>query len=327
MTEKWPARLIAIEEHYVDPELAERVPAYAKTARPLMEKLLASDEVRLADMDAAGIDFQILSHNHPGAQFFSKEEARDGMRRLNDGLCERIARNPSRFGGFASLAMAAPETAADELERCVGELGFHGAMLHGAQDGEFLDGRKFWPVFERAAALGVPIYLHPGAPNPVVTKAYYSDYMADFPIINSAGWGFGIETSTAAVRMVLSGVFEAFPALQVILGHLGEGLPFLLERTHAGFSGRRQPDKPYVDFRATFCSHFHVTTSGNFSDAALLCTLQAMGADRVIFSVDWPYNDSRQGAEWIRRTALSPDDRAKIMSGNAERLLKLAPAV
>lgn len=327
MIEKNPPRLIAIEEHYVDPALAERVPAYARTPQPLMQKLLAADETRLADMDAAGIDVQILSHNHPGAQFFSADEARDGTRRLNDSLHERISRNPSRFGGFASLPMAAPDVAADELQRCVSELGFHGAMLHGTQDGEFLDGKKFWPVFERAVALGVPIYLHPGAPDPAVTKAYYGDYMADFPIINSAGWGFGIETSTAAVRMVLSGVFETFPALQVILGHLGEGLPFLLERTHGGFSGRRQPDKPYVDFRATFCGHFHVTTSGNFSDPALLCTLQEMGADRVMFAVDWPYNDSRTGADWIRRTALSPDDRTKIMSGNAERLLQLGTAL
>ncbi|HWL03476.1 MAG TPA: amidohydrolase family protein, partial [Xanthobacteraceae bacterium] len=236
-----------------------------------------------------------------------------------DRLAEVVARHPDRFAAFAALPTAQPEAAADELERAVG-MGFKGAMLHGLANGEFLDKPKFWPIFARAEALDVPIYLHPSLPHPAVTEAYYQDYAKDFPTVVRPAWGFTVETGTQAIRLVLSGIFEKHPKLKIILGHLGETLPFLMWRIDQALA---RPGQKSLSFRDVFCSNFWVTTSGFFSDPALLCTVMEMGADRVLFAVDWPYADNTEAVRWLDDAPLSGADKAKIFSGNTRRLLRM----
>ena len=161
----------------------------------------------------------------------------------------------------------------------------------------FLDDKRFWPIFERAEKLDVPIYFHPSVPHPAVMEAYYKDYVKDFPMVIRAAWGFTVETATQAMRMVLSGVFDKHPNLKIIIGHLGETLPFLVWRIDHALS--RPGGKP-MSFRDIFCNHFYITTSGNFSNPALLCCVQEMGIDRILFAIDWPFVPNKLGTDWIR---------------------------
>ena len=315
--------IIAIEEHYITHEIRSLIDNYSSMPAQTHSRLNDHFDLRIKEMDEAGIDIQVLSHNHPGAQIFSPETAADNAMKLNDELATIVSRHPKRFAAFASLPMQAPEIAASELERCVTKKGMCGAMLHGMLKGEFFDLPKYWPVFAKAEELDVPIYLHPGVPDKRVSDAYYEDYTDEFKVFKTAGWGFGVEMSTAAVRMVLSGIFEKHPNLKIILGHLGEGLPFLIDRTHEGITTRQSPNKRQVSFRDTFCKHFYITTSGNFSDSALLCSLMEMGSDKILFAVDWPYNNNNDATSWIKRTKLSPDDYQKITHLNAQKLLNL----
>ncbi len=315
------SRVIAIEEHYFDPELAalfagrdDRMPP------PIRERLLEVGALRLAEMDGAGIDVQVLSHGAPATQKLDPGSAAEIARGVNDRLAGIIAAAPDRFQGFASLPTPDPAAAADELDRCVGELGFRGAMVHGLTHGAFLDEQRFWPIFERAAALGVPIYMHPSIPHEDVIAAYYADYIGEFPGLLTAGWGFTVETATQGIRLVLSGVFDACPDLKIVLGHLGEGLPFLLWRIDQALS---RTESRLASFRETFREHFYITTSGNFSDPALLCSALEMGTDRILFSVDYPFVASRDGTDWMERIPFATEDRRKILHGNAERLLGL----
>jgi 2,3-dihydroxybenzoate decarboxylase len=209
---------------------------------------------------------------------------------------------------------------ADELERAVSRLGFVGGMIFPINDGEFLDERRFWPVFERAQALDVPIYIHPNVPHPTVTEIYYGKYAEEFRSFVTAAWGFGIEAGTCAFRLVLSRIFDTYPNLRIILGHLGEFIPFGLDRIEERLDNSRGDHFP---FREYFCEHFWVTTSGFFSTPALLCTIMAIGIDRVMFSVDWPMNDAGPAMRWLEDLPLSAEDKAKIYSGNARRLLKI----
>jgi 2,3-dihydroxybenzoate decarboxylase len=221
---------------------------------------------------------------------------------------------------FAALPSANPRAAADELERAVTKLGFKGAMIHGLTNGRFIDERQFWPIFERAQALDVPIYLHPAVPHPAVVEVYYRDYLKDFPGLLNAAWGFTVETATQGIRMVLSGVFEEYPGLKIILGHLGESLPFSAWRIDMALG--RQGNRKSA-FRDTLREHFWITTSGNFSTPALLCCVLEMGADRILFSVDYPFVPNPPGVRWMDHVPVSPEDREKILSGNAKRLLKI----
>ncbi len=319
MTASDGSRVIAIEEHYFDPDLAalftgrdNRMPP------PIRERLDDVGARRLQAMDQGGIDVQVLSHGAPATQKLEPKTAVRMARTVNDRLAAIVAGNPDRFQGFAALPTPDPGAAADELDRCVGELGFKGAMVHGLTNGAFLDEKRFWPIFERAAALGVPIYMHPSIPHEDVVQAYYADYIEAFPGLLTAGWGFTVETATQGIRLVLSGVFDAYPDLRIVLGHLGEGLPFLLWRIDQALS---RTETPLGSFRETFREHFYITTSGNFSDPALLCSAMEMGTDRILFSVDYPFVENRDGTDWMERIPFSSEDRRKILHGNAERLL------
>ena len=315
-------RVITLEEHYQDPELAKHyAPGDGTRQGPMRERLEDLGATRLKDMDEAGIDVQVLSHSQPATQKFDPATAVRLARGTNDRLARFTQANPARFAALGVLPTPDPKAAADELERMVTKLGFKGAMVHGLTNGRFLDEKEFWPIFERAQALDVPIYLHPGRPADAVIETYYKTYAQDYPHILGAAWGYTVEAATQAVRLVLSGALDAYPKLKFILGHLGEGIPFLMWRLDYSFS--RPGNKPGLKFRDLFTEHFYITTSGNFSDTALLCSVMELGVDRILFSVDYPFVPNAPGPKWMERVPLSAADRAKIFGGNAERLLKL----
>jgi len=318
MQPKARERVIAIEEHYWDPEISA---TFASDAGPrrLAGPLHELGAPRLQAMDEAGIDVQVLSHGAPATQRLDAETAVRLARQANDRLVETVRERPDRFAAFATLPTPDPKAAADELERTVTKLGFVGAMVHTTTNGVFCDDKRFWPVFERAAALDVPIYVHPSTPMQTVIDAYYGDYVAKFPGIVAAAWGFTVETATLGIRLVLSGVFDAYPGLKIILGHLGESLPFSIWRIDNGLSRRGEE----VAFRDYFCEHFWITTSGNFSTPSLLCCMMEMGVDRILFSVDYPFVPNPPGTAWMADLPISAEDKAKILNGNARRLLKL----
>jgi predicted TIM-barrel fold metal-dependent hydrolase len=320
MAQSRPPLVIALEEHYYDAELAATFDGPEGRAPETRRRLFDLGELRLAEMDQAGIDVQVLSHGAPSVQRLDAETAVWMARGANDRLAEAIAVHPDRFAGFAALPTPDPEAAAAELDRAVTTLGFKGAMVHGLTNGVFLDDRRFWPIFERAQALDVPLYIHPAVPDPAVVEVYYRDYLQDFPSLLTAAWGFTVETATQAIRLVLSGAFEAFPRLKVILGHMGEGLPFLLWRLDHALS---RPGNRPISFREQFSQHVWITTSGNFSTPALLCSMLELGVDRIMFSVDWPFVQNPPGTDWLRSLQISAEDKAKIAGGNARRLLKL----
>jgi predicted TIM-barrel fold metal-dependent hydrolase len=313
--------IIALEEHYVDPEVRRHYSAADTRQAPgIAERLEDVGQGRIAGMDAAGIDLQVLSHANPGLQKLDGETAVRLARGANDRLHETVRSHPDRFAAFAAIPTPDPKAAADELERAVTRLGFKGALVNGLTNGAFLDEKRFWPIFERAAALDVPLYMHPSTPHPAVVEAYYKDYVEQYPSLLRAAWGFTVETATQGVRLVLSGVFDAYPNLKIIIGHLGEGLPFYLWRISMGFARDGRGGK---SFRDVFCEHFHVTTSGFFSDPALLCCMMELGIDRIMFSVDYPFVDNPPGTKWTETLPISAEDKEKLLNGNARRLLKL----
>ncbi len=313
--------VIAIEEHYWDDELASHFTGAEASRAGVIEKRLRDfGGERIQDMDAAGIDICVLSHGAPSSQKIPADIAIPLVRRVNDRLAAAVAANPTRLAAFAALPTADPQAAADELERCVA-MGFKGAMVHGSCNGEFIDLPKYWPIFARAEQLDVPIYLHPAQPHPAVMDAYYKDYLTDFPMLARPAWGYAVECGTQVVRLVLSGVFERHPNLKIVLGHLGESVPFQLWRLDQALS---RPGQKSVRFREIFTRNFWITTSGFFSTPALLCCAMEMGVDRILFSVDWPFvADSSAGTRWMKDVPLCAEDKARILSGNAQRLLRL----
>lgn len=322
-------RIIALEEHFILPREEQNLPPGAHRGND-REKLLGFDVVaelldlgdtRLAAMDAAGIDVQVLSHNQPGCQALDAAEAVPVAREVNDLLFDAVKAHPDRFAGLAALPTADPDAAVREFERTVTQLGFRGAMINGHTRGSFLDERKYWGIFECAEALDVPIYLHPSKPHPAVMQAYFAGYEE----LALAAWGFGIDTGAHFLRLVFAGVFDAFPRVKIILGHLGEGLPFMLHRIQdqtqlaAQRRGLRRTPLQYLT------ENLSVTCSGNFFTPAFLCTVSALGIDNVMFSVDWPYESNSAAVAFLRGQPLSPRDIAKVAHRNAERILGLAP--
>lgn len=312
--------VVALEEHYWDPDLVALFPGReGKRLSEVERRLLDMGELRLREMDEAGIDVQVLSHGAPGTQKLPAEVATRMARQTNDRLAEFIAGNPKRFSGLCLLPTADPTAAAAELERSVDKLGLKGAMVHGLTNGKFLDDKQFWPIFERAQALDVPIYLHPAFPHPSVIDAYYKDYVASYPEIIGPALGFTVEAATQCVRLVISGVFDHCPSLKIIVGHLGEGIPFLLWRIDESLSRSNRA----TPFKEIFRRNFYLTTSGNFSDTALAASIVEMGVDHILFSVDWPFISNKMAADWLSAAELSDADKAKVFGQNAKALLKL----
>lgn len=246
-------------------------------------RLIDLGEGRLAVMDRAGIDVQVLSNSGPSVEEYDAAVRNDLARSINDELSEAVRRRPDRFVGLATLAYGDPKGAAEELERCVVKLGLRGAKINSHVGGEYLDDRKYRALFERAEKLGVPIYLHPKEPPPGLSK-----FFAPYASLSAPMWGFSVDASLHAMRLICSGLFDEFPRLKIILGHLGEGIPFWLWRIDNRWQKDRHtaPKKRPSEY---FRNNFLVTTSGMFDEAALLCVHRTIGADNILFAVDYPF--------------------------------------
>ena len=313
--------IVAVEEHFWSRDFAAHFSGRLPDRSPYTMRLLEDfSTLRLKDMDEAGIDMQVLSHAPPGGQRLDPETGVQACRDVNNALAAIVRNAPDRFSAFATVPQADPSAAADELQRSVEELGFNGAMIFGLTNGQFVDEEPFWPIYERASKLRVPVYLHPSMPHPAVREAYYGTYEKTHPSLLGAAWGFGVETGTLGIRMVLSGVFERHPDLQIILGHLGEGITFQLARIDEALS---RPGNATSNFAETFRKNFYITTSGFFSDSALRCCIEEMGVERILFAVDWPFVANADGVNWLKSFPGDPAMKEQIFSGNAKRLLGL----
>jgi predicted TIM-barrel fold metal-dependent hydrolase len=320
-------RTITLEEHFSTPEFLEAM-AEVRQGDPVVDmwranrdKLFDVGKDRVADMDAAGIAVQVLSLS--GSMDKLDPAMATGLAHdTNDRLADAVRAHPDRFAGFATLALQEPEKAALEFERCVRQLGFKGALVYGTTEGQFLDHRRFTPFFEAAQALDAPVYLHPWLPPDDVRKAYYGGLPGDLGFVLSApGWGWHAEAGMHCLRLIISGLFDRFPRLKIIIGHLGEGLPFYLDRSDVFLARSAAHLKRRVS--EYFHENFYVTTSGCFTLPPFLCALQVVGVDRMLFSVDYPYDSNATGRAFLDALPVSAEDMAKISHGNAERVLKL----
>jgi 2,3-dihydroxybenzoate decarboxylase len=317
-------RKIALEEHFMAPGFetyskvfTKNMPAAAQSY--LSSRLVDFDDVRLEEMDRAGIDLMVLSQTAPSVQ--AETDAELAIRRAaenNDFLAGQIARHPKRYAGFASLSMHSPRTAAAELSRAVETLGFKGSLVNGHTNGIYYDSPEYDEFWERMQHLDVPLYLHPADPKPI-PKAYEGH-----PELVGAIWGWGVETATHALRLLFGGVFDRFPKLKIVLGHMGEGLPMLLWRFDSRFAVYSQGIKLGLKPSEYFGRNIFITTSGVCSPAALTCSIEEMGAEAVMFSVDYPYEGIEIAANFIESAPMSDDVREQVCSRNAERILKLA---
>lgn len=319
---------IAFEEHMSLPETLEDSRTFAGGSanwEDFARQILDVGSERLDRMDSSGIEYAILSLNAPAIQaILDTRQAIDISRRANDRIAEAVAKHPTRFGGFAALPMQDADAAAEELTRCVRDLGFKGALVNGFTQKDHADSafyydiaeyRGFWSV---VSSLDVPFYLHPRMQIPARAQPY-----AGHPWLMSSPWGFAVETSIHALRLCGSGLFDEFPNLRIILGHLGEHIPYDLWRIDArmrfsprGYTGRRYLGDYFRD-------HFYITTSGNFCDATLRCCLEVMGSDRLLFSSDYPFETMEDAANWFDAAPLSTTDRLRIGRRNAIELFRL----
>ncbi len=286
------------------------------------KQLIDLGEGRLADMDASGIDIQVLQLSGLDLDQMEKNDGNSYAREANDVLSDVIHKKPDRFSGFAKLNLKDPPGAAAELERCVTRLGLKGGVWSGRCDGHYLDHPRFFPVWEVAEHLDVPIYLHPGLPSPELTAALYTELPEHVvQMVSIAGWGWHMENGFHALHLVLSGLFDHFPNLRFIIGHMGEGVPFSLERANDKLAPVvTHLQKSITDY---FLDNFYLTTSGVFSVPALLCAVMVFGIDRIIFSIDYPYSTNQEGRKFFESIPFSSDDLHKIAHKNAEKLLKL----
>jgi 2,3-dihydroxybenzoate decarboxylase len=319
---------IALEEHFaIEATLADSQVFGAHVWDTLGPRLVDIQDMRLAEMDRHGIEMMILSLNAPAVQAIHDVRTAIAVaRRANDTLAEEVRKRPGRFAGFAALPMQDAEAASAELTRCVNELGFVGALVNGFSQAGTPDTvlyydlpqyRAFWRTVE---ALDVPFYLHPRNPLPGWSRQYEGHNWLLGP-----NWAFHAETSVHALRLIGSGLFDECPKLKMVLGHIGEGLPIYLWRIDGRNGWMKEPHR-YAARHGVghyFRKHFHLTTSGNFSTPALVNAIAEMGADRVMFSVDWPFEDVGEGAAWFDTAAIGENERARIGRENAIELFKL----
>ena len=321
-------KTITLEEHFVTQDFLKATGAYANAATPeiaaMQPKLLDLGAGRIAAMDESGVDLQVLSLAAMQFDTLDADTAVPLALDINDELAAAIEAHPGRLAGWALLAMKSPGKAAAELERCVQKLGFVGALLDGTTDGLFLDDPRFLPVWESAASLGVPIYLHPAPPPEKVREVYFAGLPEPVAqLLSIAGWGWHAETGLHTLRLVCSGLFDWLPDLQVIIGHMGEGLPYALARSSGMLSGPSQLRQTVADY---FKTNLHVTTSGYFTLPPFQCAREVIGLDRLMYSVDYPFSPNTRGKAFLESASavLSEAEMEALTHGNAERVLKLA---
>ncbi len=288
----------------------------------IRERLLDLGEGRVAAMDEGGVDVQVLSLAAMGVDDLPAAGQTTVLKDVHDELADAVRARPERFAAFASPGLKDPAAAARELERCVKELGFVGALFDGTTDGKFLDAPEFLPVFEAAESLGVPIYLHPAPPPQTVKEAYYSGLPGDAGyLLSIAGWGWHAENGLHILRLIVAGVLDRFPKLQIIIGHMGEGVPYALARSSNVLTPAAKHLKRSV--AETFLAQVHVTTSGYFTRPPFECARQVVGLDRLMYSVDYPFSPNTRGKEFLASLQLEEHEMTKLTCTNAERVLKL----
>ena len=308
----------AEEQLHVELRWLSTPPSSLTGGLALSDRIVEIGEQRIKDMEEAGIDMQILSLVSPGVQAFDAPTGTRMARKINDGLSRVVQKYPKRFAGLASIAPQDPAEAAAELERAVKELGLKGASINSHTRGEYLDDRKYRVVFEKAERLGVPIYIHPRSPSPDMAKPYLT-----YPVLATAMSGFAAEVSIHALRLIVSGVFDEHPQLKIIIGHLGEALPFWLWRLDDrwlraphGLNVKKKPSQYIKD-------NFFITTSGNFSVSAFLCAYLELGAGRILFAVDYPMEPNKEAVHFMEGLPICDSDKEKVCHLNAEKLFGL----
>jgi uncharacterized protein len=327
-------RTITVEEHYATPAFMEgpgrHIRGQAQATQPqaagipqLLDRMCDLDDLRVSEMDAAGIDMQVLSLTSPGVEQLGAADATALARDTNDLLAAAVRRHPTRFAGFAALPTAAPDAAADELERTVRTHDFKGAIINGHSQGRYLDDTFFWPILERAEALQVPLYLHPTPPpQQVIAASYTGNFAPEVAVaLSTSAWGWHIETALHALRLILSGAFDHYPRLQLVVGHLGEALPFMLPRIELVLLP--QLTKLERPIGAYLRENFHYTFGGFNFLPTFLDLLFEVGVNRIMFSADYPYRSMEQARAFLEQLPVSPADKEQIAHGNAERLLRL----
>jgi predicted TIM-barrel fold metal-dependent hydrolase len=321
-------RTIALEEHVQFKPLIERIDRKLIEAQGVPSggsgrerELNDTGAERLAGMDAAGISMQVLSCSPPGADLVEGAEGVALARDMNNALAGVVPARPDRFAAFAHLPMREPKAAADELARAVNELGFRGAMINGTTRDRFLDDPVFAPVLARAEQLDLPLYLHPTMPPAAVYQTYYDGLPGRAgALLASAGFGWHSEVAIHVLRMAMAGTFDRHPRLKLIIGHMGEMLPMMLARIDDLAASDIGLGHSVADI---ILRHVHITTSGLFTQPPFIAALMTFGIDRILFSVDYPYSPNEKGRRFLDQLVVSPEDKAKIAHGNAERLLKL----
>lgn len=322
-------RTITLEEHFATPgfldgpgrDLKKQARQVGSRAERLVRDLCDLGEGRIAQMDAAGIDVQVVSLTAPGVEQLEAKEAVAFSRDTNDVLAEAIAKHPTRLSGLAALPIMAPDLAAKELEHRFRNQAFSGALINGHQQGRYLDDKFFWPVLEAAESLDVPIYLHPTRPPRQVIDASFGGFS---PLVTEmlAGPAFGwhIETAVHVLRMVVGGVFDRFPRLQIVIGHMGEGLPFFMQRVDVMPMEVTQLKRPVG---AYLRENVHYTFAGFNFLSTFLDLLLELGVNRIMFSADYPYASMAKARAFLEQIPVSAADRALIAHGNAEKLFRL----
>jgi len=320
---------IALEEHFAIPEtLMDSAGFVPESYWPeLKSRLLDIQDKRLKQMDEQGVEMMILSLNAPAVQAVpNAKKANEIAVRANDYLAEEVAKRPDRFQAFAALPMQDPDLAIVELERAVTTLGFKGALVNGfsqvgdARNAVYYDLDRYRPFWARIEALDVPFYLHPRNPLPEDCKIYEGHEWLLGPT-----WAFGQETAVHALRLMGSGLFDSHPGLRIIIGHMGEGLPYSMWRIDHRNGWVKAP--PRYKAKKKICEYFHehfyLTTSGNFRTQTLIDALLEIGSDKILFSADWPFENVDHAAQWFDSASISENDRKKIGRDNARKLFKL----
>jgi 5-carboxyvanillate decarboxylase len=333
-------RRIATEEAFSIPEQMEAMREMATSAQeydpdlflwkimtdskgPVYSRLLDVDDERLRIMDRDGVAVHVLSLTSTGVQMLDADRGTALAMLANDRLAEAIRRHPDRYAGLGTLAPQDPAGAVKEIDRAVSKLRLNGFIINSHTNDEYLSERKYWPILEAIAAHEVPLYIHPRAPRPSMAQAYRADHL------EHAIWGYQAETGLHGLRLITSGVFDHYPKLKIVLGHMGEAIPYWLYRMDY-MHGRSivGMDRPKLKRRPSeyFKENFYITTSGVNWNPVLQFCIHVLGADRIMFAIDYPYQESAEAVEFMNTAPISEEDKEKIFHTNAERVFRIKKA-
>jgi predicted TIM-barrel fold metal-dependent hydrolase len=323
--ERVAMRTITLEEHFVSRRFIDVAGIDLGAQRGLdlsSSEVTDLAELRLHHMDESGIDMQVISHAP-----IPPSQDQDIATAANDQAAAAIAAHPSRFAAFATLPMSDPQAAVAELRRAVTQLGFVGALISGRANDMFLDAPAYRPLLQAVVDLDVPLYLHPGLPTATPPAERYAGFGPSVGyVLATTAWGSAAETGLHALRLIAAGIFDELPNLQIILGHMGEMIPFVLNRADEWLTpAARTENNLQLSVAETFRRNFWITTSGMFCSPQLLLLHQVLGPDRLLFSIDYPFNSNAQGRAFLDGLEINPTDKEKLSHRNAERLLRLPP--